>query len=883
MSFLQLFRSTKGGQPAFQPSIEQRNGQATSDLLGNWDIDLKTNKVVLSGKICRIFGISVREHLDSSELLEDFIHPDDKAIVKERLSEAMNKGIPYNLIHRLLLSDDSVRTVHALGDLFYDQNGEPAHFIGTLLDMTEPGSDNHPTGKNEPVHASSASPMPDPAYTETLINAIPDFIQFKDGEGRWLKANAFALSLFQLDDDSYAGKNDDEIAEHYSISPESLSKCSSTDEQVWESSRLTRYEDRITAPNGQTSVYDMVKVPIFNSDGSRKGLVTVGRDITERKQAEQLSQYLAYHDPLTELPNRSSFKDELHQALSVEGGRQQKLAVIYLDMDRFKYINDSLGHSVGDRLLKQIADRLAECVQEKGTLYRLGGDEFAVLLPYVLALNDAVDIAKQIIKSIDHMFIVDEYELYLTTSAGISLYPNDGEDAQSLMKYADTALYRAKEQGKNNYQIYHSSMNIQTYKIFLLEKDLRRALLRDEFELYYQPRLDANTGRIVGMEALIRWNHPEWGLVSPDEFIPLAEETGLIIYIGEWVIEAACRQNKAWQEQGLPSVSVSVNISAHQFMRKDFIHHMNRIIAETDINPHWLEIEITENILMDNDQSTILTMQNLQKMGISISLDDFGTGYSSLSYLKHFKVDTIKIDKSFIRDLRVDSESYFIIKSIIQLVKSLHILVAAEGVEQEEQLHILRRMNCDQVQGYLYSKPVPAAKMGELLKRGTLHYHSSLEEGERLFDNQRQFFRVPFPFGLSSDMTIIQIRDKRLELGKTEVIIEDIGLGGLRFLSVVKLPVNHEIIIEFATEIVGKMLTFHGFIVWQHELEDQLFQYGFEFQITEPEQSALARLLNELTVQLRKSPLPPNSRWVQTDKLKYLKCNQSQKEATERT
>ncbi|MCA0756277.1 EAL domain-containing protein [Paenibacillus sp. N4] len=726
----------------------------------------------------------------------------------------------------------------------------------------------------QPEHPAAAGPHSGETEhaMDVLIDAVPDFIQLKDGEGRWQRANTFVLSLFGLHDDWYIGRKDDEIAGYYGICGETLLKCSSRDEEAWNTGEVIRYEERLTPTGGQTGIYEMIKIPVFNPDGSRNGLVTVGRDITERKRAEQLNHYLAYHDSLTKLPNRSSFKEHLKGAILEARSRQSKLAVIYMDMDRFKYINDSLGHSVGDLLLGQIAERLNRCLDGKGTLYRLGGDEFAMLLPRIEGPGDAVEIAKRAITAIDRMFIVDEYELYITTSAGISFYPNDGEDAMSLMRYADTALYRAKEQGKNNYQIYHSSMNIQTYKTFMLEKDLRRALSREELELYYQPRLDTGTGQIIGMEALIRWNHPEWGLVSPVEFIPLAEETGLIAAIGEWVIDSACTQNKTWQEQGLPNVPVSVNISAHQFMCKEFHASIERMLAVAGLSPQWLELEITENIVMDNDQPVIQTVQSLQKLGVSIALDDFGTGYSSLSYLKSFKVNTIKIDKTFIRDLTLDSEEYFIIKSIVQMVKSLHIRVVAEGVEEEAQLRILRSLGCDQVQGYLFSKPVPAARMGELLRRGTISRQPAQDGTGRPAGNHRQYFRVPFPYGLSSGMTIVQIGSKRLELGRTEVLIEDIGLGGLRFLSVVKLPVNPEILIEFETTLLGRTVAFKGIVVWKQELPgDHLFQYGFKFMIDEAGQAALSRLLNALTFAFKKSPLPDGCSWIQTDKLHYLK------------
>lgn len=883
MAFFQMFRPTKKGQSRNatttgqqEDSFKQRAHlkQMTPDLLGLWNVDLVTNEIVLSENLYMELGVSSPEFRKYTDLFWRQIHPDDKAMVQEKFSEALQNKIPFDIVHRFILSDKTERKVRTQGDWIFDEDGNPVRFMGAFLDLD--------AGERNAAYIIELEERlrDNEEQLHTLIDAIPDSILFKDEEGRWLKANTFALSFYKLNDVAYVGKTDSEMSKQSDVFNELLSITSASDQQVWNSGELTRYEDKIETSDGRILFFDVIKVPIFNPDGSRKGLVTVGRDITERKSVEQRNQHLAFYDQLTELPNRSSFKIILDQALAEAKLKQQKLAVMYLDMDRFKYINDSLGHSIGDRLLQQISDRLSQCVHEKGSLSRLGGDEFALLLPDVNGLNEVIDVAKRLIESIDNMFILDEYELYITTSVGISIYPNDGDDSQALMKNADTALYRAKEQGKNNYQIYHSSMNIQTYKTFLLEKDMRKALLENEYELYYQPRLDAYTGRIVGIEALIRWNHPEWGLVSPSEFIPLAEETGLIVTLGKWVIQEACKQNKAWQDLGLTSVPVSVNISAHQFMQKDFIHHIDRILKETGLTPTWLEIEITEHILIENEQVAVTTMQQLQKRGVAIALDDFGTGYSSLSYLRFFKVNTIKIDKSFIDDLSIDSEGFLIVKNVISLAKGLHINVTAEGVEQEAQLHILRRLKCDQVQGYLYSKPVPAGKMAELLRRGILPVNRFNSGNDPKIENQRKYFRVPLLYGLSSDMTIIQIKDRIVELGKTEVLIEDIGLGGLRFLSVVKLPVNRDIIIEFMTEILGRKLTFQGVVVWFQEMDQQIYQYGIEFLIEEQEQSALTRLLNELALHLRDNSLAPNCRWVQTDKIHYLKTYQNRSATT---
>ena len=370
---------------------------------------------------------------------------------------------------------------------------------------------------------------------------------------------------------------------------------------------------------------------------------------------------------------------------------------MFLDLDRFKYVNDTLGHSIGDKLLKKISNKIKQCLGDDDVLARLGGDEFAILLPNIRNTNQVIEYAKTIIESLEEPFHIEKYELFITASIGISIFPNDGEDSETLIKHADSALYKAKEKGKNTYQIFTSSMDAETYKIFTLESDLRKALELNQLELYYQPQICATTHQIIGAEALIRWNHPEWGIVSPDEFIPIAEETGIIIEIGKWIKETACTQNKAWQDAGLPAIPVSINLSAHRFLEKDLIVNIKEILEKTNLDPQYLEIEIVETSLLENEKVVFSILDELRKIGIQIFLDDFGTGYSSLSYLKRFKgrIDTLKIDRSFINDLsRTDvDDSNFITKTIIQLAQHLKMDVVAEGVETVEQLEILKEYN----------------------------------------------------------------------------------------------------------------------------------------------------------------------------------------------
>jgi diguanylate cyclase (GGDEF)-like protein/PAS domain S-box-containing protein len=431
-------------------------------------------------------------------------------------------------------------------------------------------------------------------------------------------------------------------------------------------------------------------------------------DITDRKNAEQQISYQAYHDALTDLPNRNLFADRLNQALAHSLRHANGLAVLFLDLDHFKLINDTLGHSVGDWLLKEIAERLRKSVRELDTVARLGGDEFILLLPEIRNSEDAARVAQKILEVIDEPLHYNQNELYITTSIGISICPGDGTDAETLVRSADNAMYRAKELGRNNYQLSSASLNIRAQERLSWERDLRRAVERNEFVLYYQPQFHLVSGMVTGVEALIRWQHPEKGLVKPLDFIPLAEETRLIIPISEWVLRTACKQIKAWHQEGYSHLSVSLNLSARQFQYQNLVELIDQVLQENDLNPSCLILEITESVAMQNLDLTLAVLHTLKRKGVRIALDDFGVGYSSLSYLKHFPIDIIKIDPSFVRDVGTGLDEEALVRAVIHLGRSLKRSVIAEGVETEVQRAFLRYEGCEEMQGFLMSPPVPA-------------------------------------------------------------------------------------------------------------------------------------------------------------------------------
>jgi diguanylate cyclase (GGDEF)-like protein/PAS domain S-box-containing protein len=576
-------------------------------------------------------------------------------------------------------------------------------------DRRAPRSDRRiqPRRRNDALHAN------DEAF-RALVQHSQDIITVHDAQGLTLYESPAASRVLGYPPGALVGR-----IPFDSIHPKDVARARAAFEGMLEGERaVAPIEFRFRHAEGHWIHLEALGNNLMNHPGIH-GVVLTSRDVSERKNAEKQAQYLSQHDVLTGLPNRLLMQDRLHQAISQARRNGGLVALMFIDLDRFKMVNDSFGHVMGDTLLKQVAARLIRCLRDTDTVARLGGDEFTIMLPDATNAQVVGEVAQRILSEFTRPFNDGEQEMYVSASIGISLFPRDGANPDELVKHADTAMYSAKDSGRNNYRYFTEDLNHEVREKVMLESGLRRAIERGELRLFYQAKIDLATNRIIGAESLVRWQHPTLGLISPAKFIPVAEESGLIVPLGEWVLRAACEQVRAWQREGL-HLQVAVNVSARQFQQRNLAEVVMGVMADSGVDPQFVEIELTESAIMNHPEASISTLERMKSRGIAISIDDFGTGYSSLSYLKRLPLDILKIDQSFVRDISTDYNDAAIVRAIIGLARSLGIKVIAEGVEDDSQLSFLNAYGCNYGQGYLFARPLDAPTFFELIrKQGT--------------------------------------------------------------------------------------------------------------------------------------------------------------------
>lgn len=821
--------------------------------IGNWQCDVKSNKIHWNKQTYKIMGISDEEFEVTSDVVLRFVHPHDKKKYRENFRFILEKKEDLDFEHRIVRADGVERVAFIRANVILDEDGEVERIFGTVQDITEVRTLELKLEESEGRFRSVADHLSVGIWSHDLIKDEMTFCSKGLGE-------IYAIRLDVLKEDPRAWR---EFIWQGDIG--GLER----NERLLELGEEINEQFRIVAANGQIKWLDGQIIPHLDREGNLVRLDGIVRDVTEKANYTESLAFIADHDYLTKLPNRRYNERKLQELIEISSRKNDSFSVLYLDLDRFKYLNDTFGHEIGDKFLVSFSERMQSYLGSEVFLARIGGDEFIILSNETKRLEDAMELANAIIDEVEKPFYLDGYELLVSTSIGISMYPMDGKDCRTLLRNADAALFKAKESGRNNYQVFSTSMNVESFKLYHLAKDLKKSLINEELYVEYQPKVNPKTSRIEGVEALVRWNHPEWGIVSPNEFIHLAEETGFIFKMGDWVTREVCETLGKWKKQGLPLIPVSVNVSPKRLLKADFVATLKQMIQTAEIEPSLIELELTEQTIIMNTEATKHTITELKQFGVKIALDDFGTGYSSMSYLKDLDIDTLKIDKSFIDGVTLKNANDAIVKSLIYLSKDIGINIVAEGVETREQLNFLLQQECQQIQGYIYSKPVPAKKFKSLLKKGYIKplHTSAVAEAIK---NRRKYYRISLDTPLTAEMTIVKFKNKEVKLGSSRAIIENLSLGGLKYLSNINLPIQKDMVIMITTEILGMEVKFFGCNVWKLE-ENDLHEYGFEFILNEVERDRLAPLFNKMLLQLKESAILPDSSVLQDKMSAYLK------------
>ena len=656
--------------------------------LGSWTLDLRTGAACWSDQQFRCLGYEPATCPPTYENFLNAVHPADVEAVRNAMSAALaGPSDGYDIVHRVVWPDGSERFVRDRAAVMRAGDGRALSMIGTTLDVTEQVRAEARLRQAASVFSSTEEGVVITDPGGVIIDVNPAFTEITG----YSRAEAIGKNPRIL-------RSDRQDAAFYAALWQSLNATGRWQGEIWNRRK-----------SGEIYPEWLTINAVRDEDAQLVNYVAVFSDISGIKQSQAQLAHLAHHDPLTDLPNRLLFHDRLGHALSRADRDGSQLAVLFIDLDRFKHINDSLGHLAGDGLLQEVARRLTGAVRREDTVARMGGDEFTLLLEDLRRPEDAAVLARKLLEALGDPYAIAGRELFVTASVGISLYPRDGQSAEELVRNADAAMYQAKDAGRNGYHFYTPQLTAAALQRVHLEADLRRALGRGELVVHYQPQIELGSGRLIGAEALVRWRHPEQGLIAPDRFIHLAEDTGLIIELGELVLRAACRQAMDWLASGVPIERIAVNVSAQQVQRSDFVGTVRDVLADTGLPPRHLELEVTETFIMGQAEEGIRALHQLREMGVRLAVDDFGTGYSSLGYLKRLPIHMLKIDRSFVSELHGDSEDLAIAKAVIALGRTLGLQVIAEGVEHDDQAGLLLAEGCHYAQGYLFGRPLEGA------------------------------------------------------------------------------------------------------------------------------------------------------------------------------
>ena len=789
-----------------------------SFMVGSWALDFADMAFNWSDVTYQIYGLDPSKGAPDFETFIGKVHPDDRSIITGLL-ENIPKESPFEVEFRIIREEGNIRHIKHLVEVIHDDHGQPVTIRGNIQDIT----DQREMEKKIKTSLDALNALR--KRFDLMVDNTKDIFEIVDENGRIKYISPAVEKLIGISKDEIEGRHIFDFVE----GDEGV-LLSSLFKQCIEQPDVIHTGIIKTIRQDGEIIHLEVSMTNHLRDADVGGIVLNWKDITTKVDLDTKVHQLSNFDELTGLPNRSYFKATLSNRVEAYAEKSGKFAVFMIDIDEFKGINNVLSIEFGDSMIMKVGREIEVAMQNRDIfLARFYGDQFGLIVDRISGVMEGQIIAEQLLDVFSRSFVIEPYELHVTASIGFSVFPDDSMESDALIKFANIALSRAKDLGKLNFQAYSPLMDIKSFKDFSLRNDFKKAIEQGELEVYYQPIVNLKTGDIISAEALTRWHHPEWGMVPPSEFIPIAESTGLIIPMGKWLLGEVCRQYKRWTQQGLKNIKVSVNYSVLQFYEVNFVREILDTIESHHLTPNFLIVEITESVLINQNRQTEKDLADLKNYGIQIAIDDFGTGYSSLTYLSSMSVDILKIDRAFIDDLAKRERSAKILIAIINLAKELGMKLVAEGVSEWSHLNFLRRHDCFAGQGYLFSRPLPSQEFEAVLSKGYIEpapeqpVYISPEEEQR--HSERVVLRRP----IEADMTIIEINKQPVKVGRTKAQIKDIGLSGISFTTNVKFPVKNDIILQFNFETGGQHVEVKGTIIWTEELEPGEHLFGFKF------------------------------------------------------
>ena len=808
--------------------------------MGIWSMDLRTYELSWSKVTFEIYGWDPEAGEPGFEDFLQMVHPQDRSKVDQAINHPP-KEQPFNVEFRILPPTGEVRHIKHLVEILY-QGETPIVIRGNIQDVTDQRELEKKAEKTQQAFEKLQNRY------QLLLDNAEEILEIIDENGVVKYINPGVIKMMGFESQEIVGKYIWDFVD--GVEKEKLKNlvemCRNNPKKILRGTVKTRTKD-------QQEKYLEVTMNNHMNDPKIQGIILNWKDTTAKVNLQNTVHHMANFDEVSGLPNRNYFVRRTEEEVQRARNKEEEFALFMIDVDEFKTINNALGADVGDQLIKKVGQLLQHRFPEdRGFLARYYGDQFALILRGVEGPKEGQRVAEEILDLFRHSVSVDQYELNVSVSVGFSTYPEDGRKVGTLIKCGNTALTRAKEEGKNRSMAYSSKLDMINFKKFNLRNDLARAIEEEQLRLHFQPIINLHNGKILVLEALIRWEHPEWGLVPPNEFIPIAESTGFIVPMGQWVLDQVCNQYRKWIDKGYPEIKISINSSGIEFFQRNFVRDIESTLQKHKLRADFLIIEITESVLIEQRQQTEKDIADLQSMGVQVAIDDFGSGYSSLTYLNKMNVDILKIDQEFLKTVPEKATSNKILEAVVNLAKELKMKIVAEGIENWEQLIFLRRLNCISGQGYLYSKPLTVEKVEPILARGWLRPLKANNARNQVKNDRRKYFRVGFPQDLMANMTILEINGKKVTVGHTKSLIKNIGPGGLCFVANINLPLKKDLILQFSSELLGTPLRVYGTPVWKEGLEQGFVKYGLKFTFDENARMELTGLLNKVQIRIRK-------------------------------